>query len=364
MKRSKLNILLIILISIIHIGITAQTKNIKLDNKNIYVAGANYVNASAKQLHYSRFSEATLKAPRQETMFMPKKAMTTSGVKIRFKTNSSKVKLTFTPLEGDNRGSEFAVLQNGETLEKFDFKGQSGKADMRFDIINRYPNKETLFEVVLPSWANPALTGMQIDMDSELVNIKETRKPIYLALGNSITHGVGQGSASYLSYPYLLAQKLDIEYYNLAVGGAKISPAIAAQTAEMPQADIITILIGYNGMAFSNKTPEEYRNDYISYLSEIRKNQPQATIYCISLTHTKFVKNEKTGATPQDFRMTLESLVKERIADGDKKLVFIDGKSITSVANLRADQPKDLVHFGIEGAALFADELYQIISNR
>ncbi|MBI9062004.1 MAG: SGNH/GDSL hydrolase family protein [Marinilabiliaceae bacterium] len=343
-------------------SIQTEAKKVQLNNPNIHVKGANYVFPSADKLHYCRFSEATLTAPLAEKLFNSNKAITNSGIKIQFKTASRVVKLTFTPQDGDNRGSEFAVLQNGEMTGTYDFKGNAGKTDMLLEITNAHAGQATLFEVVLPSWANVAVTQMNIDAHSELKPITPQNKPIYLALGNSITHGVGQGSASYLTYPYLLAEKLGLDYYNLAVGGAKISQPIAAQTAEMPQADIITLLIGYNDLFFNDKTVEQYTSSYRDYLTEIRKNQPKATIFCISLTHTRSTYNPETGVVPDDYRLALKTLVEEFQSNCDHNLVFVAGDAITSEENLRQDKPADKVHMGIEGAALFADELASIIT--
>ncbi|TAJ14532.1 hypothetical protein DMA11_05005 [Marinilabiliaceae bacterium JC017] len=340
-----------------------QAKTVSLDNPNIHVTGANYVFPSHDKLHYCRFSETTLNAPLNEMLFNPKKARTNSGIKLRFKTASPFINLTFSPQEGDNRGSEFAVLQNGKISGKYAFKGDAGKTAMLLEITNDYPGQETCFEVVLPSWSNVALTNMEINDKSDLMPFTPKAKPIYLALGNSITHGVGQGSASFLTYPYLLAEKLDADYYNMAVGGAKISPAIARQTAEMPQADIITILIGYNDMMFNDKTVPQYTTAYRAFLTEVRKNQPKATIFCISLTHTRSTGNESTGVAPDDYRQALKSLIEEFKTNGDNNLVFVAGDKITTEANLRQDKLDDLTHFGIEGAALFAEELHHIISS-
>lgn len=342
--------------------VTKGFKAVPLNSSNIHVAGANYVYAEKNKLHFSRFSEDVLALPQKQAMFSAEKARTNSGIKIRFATTGNYINLEFTPGEGTNRGSEFAVLQNGKLWRKFKFSGELGKKPMVLNIKNAKSDRYTQFEVVLPSWSDVALTHMEIEKERELFSFKSKKKKTYLAIGNSITHGVGQGSASYLTYPYLLAEKLGAEYYNLAVGGAKVSQAIAEMTAELPEANFITILIGYNDMAGASMTVDQYVANYTAYLKEIRKNQPKATIYCISLAYTRFEKNEKTGATPDDFRNALKKLVEDFIANGDKKLVFVDGKSISSEANLREDNPKDIVHFGIEGAALFADELYKIIA--
>ncbi|MBK3519237.1 sulfatase-like hydrolase/transferase [Carboxylicivirga marina] len=335
--------------------------SVRLDNKNIHVLGANYVTRSSNELSFSRFSDKTYHSPNEVRMFSLANGRTNSGIKLLFKTASNKVSLKFVPAEGTNRGAEFLVLQDGQFDNTYKFNNSMSKGEMVLDLTNKFTGQSTVFEIVLPSLINLKLHQLIVDEGADLEVFTPDKKPVYLAIGNSITHGVGQGSASYLSYPYLLAEKLDYNYFNLAVGGAKISQAVAEQTSEMPQADLITILIGYNDLVGFGKTPEDYKKDYRKFLKTIRKHQPNATIYCISVTYTNTKKGKKTNYTPDDFRKSLNELVAEFSRD-DNKIIFVEGDKISSKENLREDNPKDPVHFGIKGAALFADELYSIIA--
>lgn len=337
-------------------------EKISLDNPNIQVLGSNYVTRDANKLTFSRFSEACLNAPPKERMFNSTKAKTCSGIRVQFVTKASEVKLTFSPQDGLNRGAEFAVLQDNQMTNTFAFNAKQSSQEMELHISSKSTQTETLYEVVLPSFCNVALTELKLK-EGSLSTYAAPQKPTYLAIGNSITHGVGQGSATYLTYPYLLAKKLDVNYFNLAVGGAKISQAVAQQLEEMPQADMITILIGYNDLMFDSKSVEEYVSAYTKYLTTIRANQPKAKIYCISLTHTRASGNSKTHVVPDDYRKALKHLVQDFKQKGDSNLVFVAGDAITSETNLRQQPLKDKVHFSIEGASLFANELYKIMKN-
>ena len=68
---------------------------------------------------------------------------------------------------------------------------------------------------------------------------------------------------------------------------------------------------------------------------------------------------QKTGHTAEEFRTALEELVAER---SDPNLILVKGETVSSEKNLRADNPKDPVHLGIEGASLLADELFLIFN--
>ncbi len=99
---------------------------------------------------------------------------------------------------------------------------------------------------------------------------------------------------------------------------------------------------------------------YSELLNAIRANHPETPIYCITLLYTKKPTSEKTGFTADQFRETLAGLVKSRQAS-DPNLHLVKGDAITSAKNLRADNPKDPVHLGVEGAAMLADALFPMI---
>jgi len=334
---------------------------VSIFDDNIQVHGANYIYQKDELLSFYRFSEEALALPQHQSFFKADNARTNSGIRLQFKTNSSKVKLVFEPQQGTNRSAEYAVLQDGVQVDTFAFNGNKSKQPMVLEFDNVYKGRATLFEIILPSMANVALASMELMGASELESFSKNEQAVYLAIGNSITHGVGQGSAAYKTYPYLLAKALNYDYYNLAVGGAKVSQTIADMTAEMPKADLITILIGYNDLMFNGRTTAEYISVYSNYLKTIRMNHPKADIYCITLTHTRAIKSDKTGITPDEYRIALKRFIYQLQSEGDKKLHVIEGDKITSEANLRPDFPTDKVHFGYRGAELFAKELYQII---
>jgi len=349
------------LVSCKHAEAQSIFESFDVKDELIQVKGANYIFRNDGMLSFSRFSEATLNAPVNEAMFNADKARTNSGIRLFINTNSSKLRLTFKALNGINRGAEFAVYQNGKQSSVFTFKGEKAKTEMVFEVDNERGHEASLFEISMPSLANVGLVKLELIKGADLLPVPHEKQAVYLAIGNSITHGVGQGSATFLTYPYLLAKSKNWDFYNLAVGGAKISPAIARMTSEMPKADVITILIGYNDLMFNDKSPEAFAEAYLRYLKTIRHHQPNAEIYCITLTHTRAVANDRTGVKPEAFRMALKHLVYQLQSEGDTRLHLVKGQDISSEANLRADVISDKVHFSIEGAALFAKALYELV---
>lgn len=330
---------------------------VKLDNANIHIKGAVYVTRTSAKISFKRFSEATLNLPADTRRFATTYALSTTGISIQFKTKSSSIKMTFPREEGVNERGSFKVLRDGADLKTVSFAA-SVSTPIEIELTSLPTDKEYLYEVILPSYTNVSLTKLELDKGSVLATYTPPTKDIYLSFGDSITHGVGQGGATYLSYPYLLAQKLNMDMYNLAVSGAKISMPIAQMSNELPQADIITLLIAYNDYSSGNRTVSQINNDYREHLTEIRKNQPKAQIYCVTLLHTTNSSNATTGLTPDDVRNVVKNIVTEYQVT-DSKLHLIEGDKIINSSSYLADQ----VHLNVAGASKLADELYTKIKN-
>ena len=52
---------------------------------------------------------------------------------------------------------------------------------------------------------------------------------------NSVLIALGQDGASYLTDPYILSQKLNMELYNLGIGGSRIALPIAKMALDLPK---------------------------------------------------------------------------------------------------------------------------------
>jgi len=259
-------------------------ETIQANNPNIHYQGALFVTPHSNgSVSYQRFTDAIyqLSPPRTKKgeSVAWQKAHTTPCVKMLFKTSSPTVKLTFkTPPDHMHRGANFGVYQNGQWWKSLDFPKNT--RDMKLVIQSKTPGKPTLYTIALPSWSDPYFYGMELEKGHILEAITPAKKKIYVAYGDSVSHGTGQKSASYLTWPYQLAEKLDYEIYSLAVGGAKIKLSIVECFQYFDQVDLVTFYLGINDAA--SKTVEEYKKDYDDALGIIRKYHPHAKIFCIT----------------------------------------------------------------------------------
>ena len=300
-------------------------------------------------------SEFTPKRPKPDEVWGGK-ARTTTGVKMLFKTDSNKVVLHFKiPETFVNRGANWLVLQNGKEPEPFDFRRKDRVMDL--EISSKTPGKPVVYTVVYPSWANPVFYGMELDKEKKLLSYTPPKKPLYVAYGDSVSHGTGQKSAAYLTWPYKLAEKLDFDYYSLAVGGAKIKLPVVECFQYFDCVDLVTFYLGINDAA--SKTVEEYKKDYDDALGIIRKYHPDAKIFCITL-HT--IPEDKVGKFTKvpliQYRQPVVDVVTARQKAGDKNLFLVDG---TQLVGLEDAMNPGNVHLSVEGADKWAERLYKKI---
>lgn len=325
---------------------------------DLAVTGARYARLSDEGLEFLRFAPELYEMRFNQLKAAAVRARTTSGVRLSLKTDAARVVLHFVFRPGDeNRGSQFGIIRDGQWLCEVSIPGN--KAEHALELSNPASGRETLFEVVLPSWSNPILAGIDLPEGARLLPVTAKKKKVYVALGDSISHGTGQRSASFQTWPFLLAEKLDLELWNLAVGGAQVSPPIAGLLKDWPRVDLVTLLVGYND--WNTGAPcDRYRADLDELIGVVRRTHPEARIVCIRPLHTRSVAPKHGDATLDSFRAAVTFVVEARVAAGDKNLFVLNGEGFTSDENLSASA--DPVHLSISGAAAFADELSTRIS--
>ncbi|WNC73079.1 GDSL-type esterase/lipase family protein [Thalassotalea psychrophila] len=333
-------------------------KTVDLANDNIRYLGTNYVYHQNKQVSFSRHNKGTLAVPKMKLAFNPEKAQTTSGIVVNLATKSQEINFEFIPLPKENRGSEFALYENDTLVKTFKFKRKDKKFLLNYKSDNSQYKE---YRLTLPSWSNVALQSITLDDDSEILAIKTPRKAKYVAIGDSITHGVGQGSATHLTYPYIVSQALDLELYNIAVGGGKTSIPTAEMLKDFDDIKLITLLIGYNDWNSPKADVKQYQSNIDEILSIIRKYHPETQIYCITPLFTKTQKAKHIDQPIQAYRQAVIDVVKAKQLSGDINITVIEGDEITSAKNLREDNPKDPVHLGVNGARMLAEELTKLI---
>ncbi len=327
---------------------------VPLTSSNIYVQGAQFVNIDGNGMNFHRFDSGILSGATAVNL-NEVKAKTTTGAKLSFYTRSDTVKLYFDYIPGDeNRNSRFGIYQNGTQVDTPYFSNTETNIVITL-ISQSAPGELDRHDVVLPNWSNPILSRMEVKTGEVLEAGNPYPHKKMVVLGDSISHGTGQG-ASYLTYPYIAADMMDVELFNMAVGGAKIAPEVADLLQHFDPVDTIWILAGYNNWQGGSEDIATITNSYETLLATVRAHQPDAEVFCCTLTATTNIDDLESGVTAVEVRQGVSDVVNARIAAGDTRLHLVDGLSISTSGDLN-----DAVHFSEEGAANVATNVVAIM---
>ena len=354
-----MKIIVIPFILLVALTATAQTNQtfISPNDSRIRIGGAFFTEKSDSVVLLNRHEKQIIDMP--ETEANPKNAFTQSDVTINFVSDSKQFKILFEPRKGtSHRNSVFGVYKNGKLFRQIRISPQK---DTVFDGITfENPDGKTAhWKILLPPYYGVNFKGIEIDSGSRFSTVSRKNKPIYVAIGNSITQGTGQ-TAGFQTYPWKLAQAKGWELYNLAVGGSKISWPFALELRGK-KVDVITILWGYNDWNKGYTPKKQIIPRYTRLLDSLLKNHPGTKIYCITPTFTYRQQPKHGQISLNEIREAEAGVVKKFKAKGYNNLFLIRGEAITGPGNLKPKGSKDVVHFTPKGATEFATALTKMI---
>ncbi len=319
-------------------------EHIKPSSEHILIQGSLHCINFGDSIWLNRHSEQMLSTAK--ATINPVKAHTPSGITIDFATNSRVVVPIFSQQPNANATrAVFAIYKDGKavsSVKDFDFTLENPTGEM------------THWTLVMPITNGVTFGGLDVQEGAEFETIEPDRRKAYVAIGDSITHGVGQYSlSSDGTYPWIVAQNLDLRLYNLGVGGSKITSSIATDFDEL-DVEVITILWGYNDWNAKDRRFEQLGEDYKLLLEKLRRSHRKAMIYAILPTYTlsKESKYREPKVSIDPLRQVQKEAIESLIEAGDDRLVMIDGWEISTAEDL-----KDKVHFSEEGARRFAQRL-------
>lgn len=334
-------------------GVARGEQKIAPDDLKIRIEGALFLKYEDGRAVINRHSD--LLWEKENVRIAKVKALTQSGVRIVFKTDSKTVKLLFSDRDGAEHRPPtnfYGVFENGRFVDNV--------AGAELTLV---PSSEgaTEWEIALPIMYGVDFGGIVIDDGATLFEVERPQRPVYVAIGNSITHGAGQTRAgSQISYPYTLALEKGYDLYNLAVGGSQISPAVADELTGI-KADIITVMWGFNDWNATGGDIAEITARYTELLNRLREVQPTAKIYCIMPSTARdesgIGRNGKGNKPPLGAVRDAERRVVETMQDsGDDNIFIIEGSEISAVEDLNGN-----VHFTNDGAQRFGKALAGLI---
>ena len=260
--------------------------NLNLSQIKEMTSGAARIEKDENGICFYRFTkqQEELYKTRSEDFYM--KTFATSGVKLSFKTNSQSLFLKADVVPRSSRSYfSFDVFVDGkkiDTLNNFDdmqlprdytkTKFNLDEASKNFDL--GIGDKKVC--VYFPWSVSVVLKEISLDDDCTVEALKPGKK--LLCFGDSISQGY---DAFYPSSKYItkLADLLDAEEYNKAIGGEIFFPELAA-AKESFIPDYITVAYGSND--WNRSTKEAFMHNCRAFFYNLNNSYPNSKIFVIT----------------------------------------------------------------------------------
>ena len=289
----------------------------KLDLEQIkaVTTGAVRITETEKGFRFYRFTAAQEELYKEKRPGIWDKGLAPSGIKLRFRTDSKKLRLSgWTDKSTARLYYAIDVYKNGEKLgdiKNFDPEKlvglyttttwEQGDFEGAFEL----GGGEKEICIYLPWSVVAALTCVELDDGASLIPVKRPKK--LLCFGDSITQGY---DARYPANKYAtrLAAMLDADEYNKAIGGEIFQPWLA-ETKDDIDPDYITVAYGTND--WSACQPDTIVRNCTGFYENLAKNYPDTPIFAITPVWRKDEDMDK----PAPF-----SFAEETIREAVKKL--------------------------------------------
>ena len=251
------------------------------------VSGAVRTWESPEGFHVCRFTEAQTDAYLIRREDFHRKALSASGIVLRFRTDSTSLRLSVLTRSGSSRNF-FAVdvmaagkyvdsLKNYEKRPVFGTNYVTMEAPQgAFEKTFSLADGEKEVAVYLPWSVECVITGLELEEGASFAPVKREKK--LLAFGDSITQGY-DALEPRNKYITALADWLGMEEINKAIGGEVFWPELAAMAEDFTP-DLITVAYGTND--WSNLPREEAERNCKGFYQNLRKAYPNTPILALT----------------------------------------------------------------------------------
>ena len=252
------------------------------------------------------------------------KTFSTTGIKFLFSTNSQKLFLNANVIASSSSRTYFAfdVFVNGKKIDTLDnfsnvtlpkeyptLRVPFGEFSKTFDLGSG--DKEVC--VYFPWSVIAAIKEFAVDDGAYVLPRKPSKK--LLCFGDSITHGY---DALYPCNKYItkLAESLDAEEFNKAIGGEIFFPSLAS-AKENFEPDYITVAYGTND--WGRCTKEVFTYNCKEFLKNLSNSYPNAKIFVITPIWRKDLAENKAFG---DFKDTAEIIKTQAAAHKNVSVIY------------------------------------------
>ena len=230
------------------------------------IHGAVEIEEENGRIWMSRFTPAEREVYRQNASYTVR-TFAASGMRLEFRTDARSFAFSGSAAPASSRVFYyFDVAVNGVLCHHVGFESCQEQPEFRFEIPLDGGSNEVC--VYFPCLTRIELSG--VDFSGESVIEPTVKKRTMVCYGDSITQGYDAHYPS-LSYPNQLADALQAEMFNKAIGGDWFNPPLAA-AAERIRPDLITVAYGTND--WSHGTRDHFMENAAAFFRNLTAAYP------------------------------------------------------------------------------------------
>lgn len=295
---------------------------------------------------------------------VPWQAQKGSGVRLRFRTDSSHIGLDFLPVLPEDGGQDevdprrYDLTIDGELVGSKAVK--HGDEQVVFENV---PGDDRIVELWLNVHAPTRIRGLLLEPGAAAEAAPDDR-PRWTTYGSSITNCRGAHSPA-RTWPAIVARRHGLNLTCLGLGGqCHLDPMAARLIRDLP-ADFISLKVGINVMGASSLSPRTFRPAIIGMVRLIREKHtdtPMVIISPLGSSPWESTLNE-VGFTLQGMRAEVEDGYRRLVNAGDSRLVYVSGLDLFSEEDAR-NYSEDLVHPNGAGYELVGENFSRVVMSR
>ncbi len=276
---------------------------------------------------------------------LPLRAAHCAGVRLRFQTSSSCVKLKIDPVADDLL---FDLTSEGGFLRTCPLSASEDCV-----VFDGLPDDAGVYELWLPQMHQPKLQALLIDDNADFSIPVDTRLR-WVTYGSSITHCATAHSPA-RTWPAYVARKLDLHLTCLGFGGQCHLDPMMAMTIRDLDADVFTFKVGINIQGGSSLSPRTFRPALIGLIQTVRSRHPEKPIIVISpiISPPRETEPNIVGLSLENMRLEVADAVQRLQEAGDEHIQYISGLELFNADHL--DYLPDLLHPDGDGYEILAE---------
>lgn len=287
------------------------------------------------------------------------RARESSGVRLRFETDSPRVTLDFAPLETAPINPTHVIdltIAGGPPISAAVAKGGTSVT------FGGLPEGTKTIEVWLPHDTGIDLREMRIDTGAHCQAAPDPR-PKWVTYGSSLTH-CRRAHSPARTWPAIVARKRQLNLTCLGYGGnCCLEPMVGMMIRDLP-ADFISLKLGINCIGGA-LAPRTFSAAVMGLTQIIREKKPETPIALIS--PLAYPPNERTpnavGNTIERMRADIEEVHRRLVRRGDRNLYYFNGLDLFNEAEI-ADYSQDQCHPNGDGTELMAEHFLERIMDK